>query len=149
MKNVFFEYSIKAQVVVDECTNNKIEKLDFDELKGIMNGNLFIFFEPQREYIFLRTGIFDYLKQIQGVLEEIEQGNSSPFSVSCDWYSNNLKYEYEKSNDQLRIVDVNDQKFEIITSYNLFKKSFNKFYKETIKDLLQFYPALKNNSQFK
>lgn len=150
MKNIiYFDFSIKTKVVEDESTNNNVEKLSLDELKGIMNGNLFIIFEPQREYIILRTGIFDYLKQIQGVIEEIEQGNLTPFSVSCDWYSNNLSYKYEKSNDQLRIIDVNEQRFEIVTSYKLFKKAFDKFYKQAIEDILLLYPALRNNFQFK
>ena len=149
MNKVIFDYSIKAHVVASEIAFNDIENLSYDELKSIMNGSLFIFFEPQREYILLKSGIFDYLKQIQGVIEEIETGNYEPFSVSCDCYSNNLKYEYEKSIDQLKIIEVNSQAFEIITSFKVFKKSFDKFYKETIKDLLHLYPTLKDNPNFK
>jgi len=149
MKKIIFDYSIKAHVVDSEIASHDIENLNYDELKSIMNGSLFIFFEPQREYILLKTGVYDYLKQIQGVIEEIEAGNSEPFSVSCDWYSNNLKYEYEKSIDQLKIIEVNSRAFEIITSFKVFKNSFEKFYKETIKDILHLYPALKGNPNFK
>lgn len=149
MKKIIFDYSIKANVVNNEIASFDIEKLTYDELKGIMNGCLFIFFEPQREYIILRTGIFDYLRQIQAVIEEIEDGNSKPFSISCDWYSNHLKYEYEKSNDQLKIIEANGQTFEITTSFKLFKNTFKKFYQETIKDIYIMYPDLKNNSYFK
>ncbi len=149
MKNVTFEFYIPINNVIQDKANFDITNLNYDELKGIANGSIFIFFEPQRNYIILRTGVFDYLKQLLGVIEEIESGNYSPFSVSCDWYSNSLEFSYIKNLDELSIRDVNTDNFNITTKYTLFKKSFKKFYDKTMKELTLYYPELTNNVNFK
>lgn len=149
MKNVKFEFYIPLNNVIQDKANFDIANLDYDELKGIANGSIFIFFEPQRNYIILQTGIFDYLKQLMGVIEEIESGNYSPFSVSCDWYSNSLKFSYIKNSDEISIRDGNTDNFNITTKYTLFKKSFKKFYDKTMKELILYYPELINNVSFK
>ncbi len=91
MKKVTFEYNIPINNIIQDKANFDVRNLDYDGLKGIMNGCIFIFFEPQRNYIILQTGIFDYLKQLLAVIEEIDGGNYSTFAVSCDWYSNSLE----------------------------------------------------------
>lgn len=149
MKNVIFEYNIPINNVVNDKSNFDIAALNYDELKGICNGSIFIFFEPQHQYIILRTGIFDYLKQILGVIKEIDSGNYNPFSVSCDWYSNSLEFSYQKDVDALTIRDVNNNSFNITTKYSLFKKSFKKFYDKTMTELILYYPELVNNPVFK
>src|SRR5688500_15392830 len=99
MEKVIFEYCIKLNVSKAERSNFDIPKLDIDELKGIANGKMFVFFEPKRDYMILETGIIDYLLQFKSVIDEIDSGNYNTFSVSCDYYSNSLKYLYDNKTD--------------------------------------------------
>ena len=147
MKKVIYDYSLR----LDQIENDKyleLSTITLDEIKRIAKGRMFIFFEPKREYIILDTGIIDYLLQIKGVIEEIDNGNIKPFSVSCDWYSNSLEYTYDINFDVLKIREVNGNLFEIETKYKLFKKSFEKFYKKTMIELSKLYPELSKNKNF-
>lgn len=148
MKKVIFDYSIQLNIVKIENQTHDISELSLSGLKNLGKGKMFIFFEPQREYILLETGIIDYLIQLNGVIKEIDSGNFSPFSVSSDWYSNSLDYFYDEKLETLRINEVNGGEFIISTKYNKFKESFIKFYKKTIGELLLLYPELKENKAF-
>lgn len=149
MNKVQFSFNISSQVISLENESMPLSELNSEELKGFANGQLYIFFLPEREFIALQTGIYDYLTQIKNVIEEIDNGNSSPFSISCDWYSNNIEYLHCKDTNRLDIREKNDNEFQISTNYISFKKSFLKFYPQVIRDLLYFYPELRKNKFFK
>jgi hypothetical protein len=148
MEKVIFDYCLKLSVSQKERSSLDVSNLDNDELKGIANGKIFVFFEPKREYMVLETGIIDYLLQFKIVINEIDSGNYSPFSVSCDYYSNSLKYLYDNKTGKLKIIEVNGADFKITTNYEKFKSSFLKFYKNTMEELLLYYPELRDNKFF-
>jgi hypothetical protein len=148
MGKVIFDYCLKLNVFQDERSNYDIAKLDIDELKSIANGKIFVFFEPQREYMVLKTGFIDYLLQFKSVINEIDTGNYNAFSVSCDYYSNSLDYFYDYKTGKLNIVEVNGGDFEIVTKYEQFKNAFLKFYSKTMQELTLYYPELKDNKVF-
>ena len=147
-KKAHFRYSLQREKIDFERSQYQISQLDIDELKGICNGSIYIFFEPHREYIILDTGIIDYLIQLRNVIEEIDSGNHETFSVSCDYYSNSLDFIYYEKEDRLKISDANDQEFEIEIKYSSFEERFSKFLFVTINDLILNYPELKNNRAF-
>lgn len=148
MEKIIFEYCLKLNVSQEERKRFDLPRLDNNELKAIANGKMFVFFEPQREYMVLETGIIDYLLQFKSVIDEIDSGNYNTFSVSCDYYSNSLEYSFDSKTGKLKIVEVNGGDFEITTKYEKFKSSFLKFYKNTIKELFLYYPELQDNEIF-
>ncbi|HBS11072.1 MAG TPA: hypothetical protein DEO36_00805 [Flavobacteriaceae bacterium] len=148
MKKILFDFTLNVQNVAFERKNLDISNLDLDNLKGIANGKMYIFFEPQRKYIKLETGIIDYLLQLKNVIEEIQTGNYTPFSVSCDWYSNSLKYDFENNSGILIIKETNENLFEIKTKFKIFQKSFIKFYEKVLLDLEIYYPELLHNDVY-
>jgi hypothetical protein len=148
MEKIIFDFCLKLNVSQDERSSYDIAKLDIDELKGIGNGKIFVFFEPQREYMVLKTGLIDYLLQFKSVIDEIDSGNYNTFSVSCDYYSNNLEYFYDYKTGKLKIAEVNGAHFKITTEYDNFKSSFLKFYAKTMQELTFYYPELKDNKVF-
>lgn len=148
MKKVTFEYSLKYDTIYQENKIYNLPELSIHELKRITIGKIFIFFLPQRNFIVLNTGIIDYLQQFKQVFKEVDSGNFNTFSVSCDWYSNNLSYIYDDVTKTICITETNGQEFEIITDYRVLKKSFIKFWNEIIKDLITYYPQLKLNNAF-
>lgn len=148
MKKVIFDYTLSLSEIQisNELINQK--ELSIDELKSIANGNIYIFFEPQRNYISLETGIIDYLIQLKNVIKEIKLGNNTPFSVSCDWFSNSLSFEYEPPTNILTIREVNDNKFKIKTRLNIFEISFIKFEQRVLRDFEFLFPKLNLNQNF-
>ena len=148
MKKVIFEYCLNVKAAETDRLQFNILDLDETALKKISNGTIYIFFEPQRSYIILKTGIIDYLIQFKTVINEIDSGNLTPFSVSRDYYSNSLNYQYDPTTDDLFIIETNSREFVIQSKYKLFKKSFLYFYKQTMNDLLIYYPELISNPTF-
>ncbi len=146
MTKTNFDYSIPIRTIQSDLSNFDIVNLSLNELKGIAYGKLYVFFDAST-YIVLETGIIDYSLQFDGVIKEIDSGNNNPFSVSCDWYSNSLNYQYDK-NDSLTIYEVNSGDFEITTKYSLFKKGFLKFKKRILEELVYYYPDLEKNQSF-
>ncbi|UUC46756.1 hypothetical protein [Flavobacterium cerinum] len=148
MSKVRFEYILKYSTIKSDKENLDIAELSLPGLKKIAFGKIVVFFAPKKEYILLETGIIDYLEQFRIIIKEIDSGNHNPFSVSSDWYSNSLKYFYDKKSDKIRILESNDNEFDIMTDYTSFKKAYSKFRENTIKDIIECYPELKNNEAF-
>jgi hypothetical protein len=99
MEKVILDYKLDFSQIQFENLSDICNK-DINELKGSFNGKIYIFFQSDnfgRNYIILETGIIDYLIQFKNVIAEIEIGNYTPFSVSCDFYNNNFHYKYDKT----------------------------------------------------
>lgn len=148
MEKVIFDFSLRKSQIKKELDSYDYSKFNEDELKGIAMGKMYIFFETQREYIILETGMIDYLIQIRDVIQEIKNGNYFTFSVSCDYYSNSLGYEYDDIRGVLTIVETNNRLFKISTNFLAFKKGFEKFPKMVITELELEYPELLLNEAF-
>lgn len=142
-------YSLKLSDVVTEQKAFNIQELDIDSLKGIANGVVYLLFSSPKDYIIMKTGLIDYWMQFQSVIIEIENGNKKPFSVSCDWYSNSIKYVYSKETDHLQIIDVNNGEFSLAVKYTDFKKACYSFIDDLSRELILFYPSLSQNIAFK
>ncbi|KQS46603.1 hypothetical protein ASG38_12505 [Flavobacterium sp. Leaf359] len=146
--SVFFDYKVD----LINNTQHSLKTLDIDELKSEFKGRIYIIFKydkpKKRNFIVLETGIIDYLLQFNIVIKEIEMGNYTPFSVSCDYYSNSLSYHYFKENDNLEIYEGNDGIFTITCKYKKFKSNYEEFRKKTIYELVTVYPELKENIAF-
>lgn len=150
MNKIFFDYKIDLFVIAQD---NQIDYKEYElyQLKGICNGRIYIFFDydkKKRNFMLLETGILDYILQFDNLFSYLDAGNYETFTVSGDYYSNNLSYIYSKENDTLEIHDVNSDLYYITCKYKDFKKAYEKFRKKTLLELITFYPEFKNNKYF-
>ncbi|MGL5234366.1 MAG: hypothetical protein ACRC8Z_06400 [Empedobacter falsenii] len=151
--NIYFDYKLSLSEI-ENCRKTNFNNLSFIELYStLFEGNIYLFFnynqsEEERKFIILKTGILDYLLQFDGVIDEIDNGNYNTFSVSSDYYSNSLQYIYSNQNDELKIHEVNDNLFTVNCKYSQFKSEYIKFRKNTLEELIFYFPELMNNIDF-
>lgn len=145
---VEFEFCVRPIVIEMDRKRHNISGLDEKGLRRIAKGKIFIIFPKLREYIVIDSEVYDYLDQLRGVIHQIDGGNRETFSVSGDYFSNNLRFTYEPSTKALEIYDVNGGEFSINVAYKDFRASFLSFYKRALTDLVAMYPELKNNQEF-
>lgn len=151
MSEILFDYKIDLTTITQE--NKKDFKLiNIDDLKRFCNGRIYIFFNyessKKRNFILLETGIIDYILQFDNLISYIDNGNNETFTVSCDYYSNSLNYNYFKENNCLEIYEVNNALFTITCKYKDFKREYEKFRKKVLGELIVFYPELTYNKYF-
>lgn len=150
---IYFDYKLHLSEI-ENCKKINLNSLSFVELYAdLFEGNIYIFFnynqnDTERNFIFLKTGILDYLLQFDSVINEIDNGNYNIFSVSSDYYSNSLSYYYSEENDEFEIHEVNDNLFTINCNYSQFKIEYKKFKKNTLDDLIFYFPQLMENDEF-
>jgi len=148
MKKVIFDFSLSLSYVQSERLSKDVSQISAAGLRGLCTGRIFIFFEPQREYIILETGVLDYLLQLRGVLREIDSGNYKTFAVSSDYFSNNLQFTYSPQSRILEIYEANGREFKIKTRYEEFKQKFLEFFPKAMSELVLLYPELCKSQAF-
>lgn len=97
----------------------------------------------------LKTDIIDYILQFDNVISYIDKGHEETFTVSSDYYSNSLNYFHTKENDNFEIYEVNNALYRINCKYTDFKKSYLKFRKRILNELIIILPQLKFSIIFK
>lgn len=150
MSKVFFDYKIDITTINEESLLD-FNSLNIYDLKNLFKGRMYIFFDwnnKNRNFMFLETGILDYIVQFDELFSYIDKGNSKSFTVSNDYYSNNLNYLYSRENDDLQIYEVNSALYSIICKYKDFKKGYTIFRKKALSEIVILYPNLKTNSTF-
>ncbi|QQV02243.1 MULTISPECIES: hypothetical protein [Chryseobacterium] len=150
MNTIIFDYKIDFTEI--NSYNYDLDMLDIFQLKNVFKGHIFICFyvddKRKRNFILLDTGILDYINQFDKLITYIDKGNKETFTVSSDYYSNSMNYIYNLENDILEIYETNSAIFNINCKYEVFKKAYKKFRKNTINELLFLYPKLQQNSAF-
>lgn len=150
MSNILFDYRIETGQIT--CHYPDLEALNLFQLKNIFSGCLYIFFDKddknKRNFILLETGILDYINQFDHMISYIDKGNIETFTVSSDCYSNSLNYLYHAKNGILEIDEVNNALFSIRCKYEDFKKTYKKFRKKILDELVMLFPELAKNSIF-
>jgi hypothetical protein len=82
------------------------------------------------------------------VINEIDTGNLSTFTVSRDYFNNGFDYKCLPSEDLIEIREANAGRFRIVASYDQFRKSVIAFFNSAMFDLGMFYPELQKNEVF-
>ncbi|KFF27100.1 hypothetical protein [Chryseobacterium vrystaatense] len=149
MENISFDYKIDLATIAAESQMD-FESFDIHNLKGFFNGKIYVFFHEKnkRNFIVLETGIVDYLLQFDDLILSIGKGIYKTFTISCDYYSNNLLYEYSSINNTLIINEGNANSYTISCNYDDFKKGYLKFRKRVLRELSILYPGLSSSQAF-
>lgn len=150
MEKVFFDYKLNISTILEK-NDIKLKSYDIHELKSFVYGNIYIFFyyhTSKRDFIVLETGIIDYLLQFDDLFLSIEKGIYKTFTISCDYYSNNLLYKYSIKSNIINISEGNANLYTIDCNYDIFKMAYMNFRKKIIKELITFYPDLNTNVCF-
>jgi hypothetical protein len=126
-----------------------IATLDKKGLRKLAKGKIILTIEKPRDFVVIESELIDYLAQLKGVTDQIAAGNYETFTVSGDYFSNNLRFTYEPSSKNLEIYEMNGGTFKIAFSYREFKSTLLTFYKQALCDLQAWYPELSSNEEFR
>ncbi len=148
MSGIKFSFKVAPSVVEKERSQLDIRSLGSRGIRRLAEGQLLIIAEEPRQSIEIESEIIDYLDQLMGVVQYLDSGNTESFTVSADYFSNNLRFLYDRSTMNLTIKDVNNGERQVTVPYNDFRQSFLKFYKQATRDLEMLYPELSENKEF-
>lgn len=147
-KRVQFDYALRATVIQSDRAQLNVRELDKRGLQRIAKGKIFLTIDKPREFVVIDSEVLDYLVQLKGVVDQIDAGNHNTFTVSGDYFSNNLKFAFEKASETLEIQEANGGDFTIKIPYKDFRTSLLAFYKQTLADFLILYPELNKNDAY-
>lgn len=149
MTQVEFDFCVRPIDAETDRKQHDVAALDEKGLRRIAKGKIFAVFPKLREYVVIESEVYDYLDQLRGVIDQIDSGNHETFTVSGDYFSNNLRFTYEPSTKMLELYEVNGGAFSIRIAYKDFRSSFLSFYKRALGDLKVLYPELSENEEFR
>lgn len=148
VSRIKFDICVRPDVIVSDRSLHTIASLDERGLRRIAKGKIFIIFERPRDFIVIESQVYDYVDQILGVIQQIDNGNHETFAVSSDYFSNNLRFTYDPTSKNLEIYDVNGGDFSVESPYEIFRASFLSFYKRFLTEFIMMYPELNENNDF-
>ena len=149
MKCISFAFLINPNIVENDLKQVDIRSLDEKGLRQIGNGKIFIEFPEKRESIVIESEVLDYILQLKDVILDVDSGNFKTFTISRDFYSNNLQFTYDSENKKIEIYEGNNGEFRIITNYSDFRLNFLSFFKRALLDLELIYPDISLNQHFR
>jgi hypothetical protein len=135
-------------VVHADSDKYDLATLDERSVRRFARGRIFITFEDPRQFILIDSEVLDYILQLKGVIAEIDSGNHKTFTVSPDYYNNNLQFTYSKADELIEIYEVNGGDFKIVVPFVDFRAAILQFYRQSLDELLLLYPAVSNSHFF-
>lgn len=146
---ITIDYCIRPITVRSDRQTFDIKNLDERGLRKLGKGRLFIIDNKKRSFFVIDSQVLDYVTQLDGVVSEFERGSYETFTVSPDFYSNNLRFKYDLQSKEMEVYEVNGGKFRLQIPFKPFKEALKKFYGELLDDFETYYPELNENECFR
>lgn len=144
-----FDLSVLPTIVQTDRDRFSLKTLEERDLRRIAKGRICVTVDQPRTVITIDSEVLDYVVQLKGVIDEIDAGNHETFTVSGDYYSNNIRFSYDPVSSRIEVYDVNGGEFRIVLPYREFRTSLLSFYKRALSDLERLYPELKANTTYR
>lgn len=149
MIDVAFEFCLKpTQVEKDLIQYPEAASLGIEELQEIADGHFLVLFPKVNQYMKFKVELIIYLIKLRKSIVSLDTVHSSSFVVSGDYYNGSISLTRITEHDLVVIEDTNAG-FKVAVEYSRFKTGFVEFFVQFLKEMLKFYPGLKDNPIFR